>query len=342
MIKKIAQVLFNRWTRNILFWVFIAFLHYYPRESIAGYFSLLGIVFIFYGIPVYINNLWLIPVFLIKRKYALYCLLFIMLLCLTTLETYYAHSWVDRSYPQVNFFAPVNNMRLPFYIFPNLLIFGVMAFGKFMSDVLGNERKMETFKQQQLQSELDGLRAQINPHFLFNALNTIYGMARRTDRETADAVLKLSDILRNNLYNGEKSEISMQEEINLIRRYVSFTSLRLRDKDMIRLEIDADVTNQKIVPLILVSFIENAVKHGLDNHSALPAIDIRILLSGNRLTFSCINAKLPQKKQTERNENAIGLKNVKRRLELCYPGTHKLKIDENNALYMVDLKIELS
>jgi two-component system LytT family sensor kinase len=342
MIKKISELLFNRWTRNVLFWIFVAFLHYYPRESLFGYFLLLAIVFTFYGIPVYINNLWLIPEFLIKRKYAVYCLLFLILLCLTTLETYYVRGWVNRAYPRLNFFALMNDMRLPFYIFPNLLIFGVMAFGKFMSDVLNNERKMETFEQQRLQGELDSLRAQINPHFLFNALNTIYGMARRTDKETADAVLELSDILRNNLYNGQKNQIGMQEEINLIRQYVSFSMLRLKNKEMIHLEIDAAVTNQKIVPLILVPFIENAIKHGLDSPGVRPAIDIRILLSGDHLAFSCVNAKLPQKRKTETKDGAIGLKNVKRRLELCYPGRHELKIVEENEQYMVELKMQLS
>jgi two-component system LytT family sensor kinase len=341
MIKKFSQVLFNRWTRNIVFWFFIAFLHYYPRSSILGYFSLLAVVTIVYGIPVYINNLWLIPKFLIKRKYWLYCGLFIVLLCLTTLQTYYIHSWIKSSFPHLNFFVIMSQMSMPYYIFPNLLIFGLMAFGKFMSDVLNNERKIETFKRQRLQSELESLRAQINPHFLFNALNTIYGMARRTDKETADAVLKLSDILRSSLYNGEKNEVSMQEEINLIRQYVAFSMLRLKNTDMIHLKIDAVVTNQKIVPLILVSFIENAIKHGLDNRSASPAIEIGILLSGDDLTFTCVNAKLPGKHTTEKKDGAIGLKNVKRRLELCYPGRHELKIYEKSERYMVELKLQL-
>jgi LytS/YehU family sensor histidine kinase len=197
-------------------------------------------------------------------------------------------------------------------------------------------------EQQRLQSELESLRTQINPHFLFNALNTIYGMARRTDKETADAVLKLSDILRSSLYNGEKNEISMREEINLIRQYVSFSLLRLKNTNLIHLEIDAEVTNQKIVPLILVSFIENAIKHGLNNRSVSPAIEIAIKLAGNDLIFTCANARLPQKPATEKQRGSIGLKNVKRRLELCYPGRHQLKIDEDNERYIVKLKLQLT
>jgi two-component system, LytTR family, sensor kinase len=342
MIKQLSRFLLNRWTRNALFWMLIAFLHYYPRTDIGGYLALFAIVLIIYGIPVYMNNCWLIPRFLLKRKYGAYGGLFILLLSLTTVNAWYAHSWIARSFPQLNFFTVMRTMAFPYYFLPNLLIFGIMALGKFLADALDNERKMEAYEQLRLESELHLLRAQINPHFLFNALNTIYGIARRKDNDTADAVLKLSDILRNNLYNGEKPQIGMEEEIRLIEQYVSFTLLRLKDKSRIDLRIEAAVAGQKIVPLILVTFIENAVKYGLENNDRSPAVTIDIRLEGSELNFTCVNSKSPAKPSHPGEAEPMGLRNVTRRLALCYPGKHQLRIDDTDQQYMVRLKMQLS
>jgi two-component system LytT family sensor kinase len=341
MIKKIVPVLFNRVTLNVLFWLLFAFLHYYPKENVSGYLLMLAIVVLTYGPAVYFNNLVVIPALLLRRKYMLYALSFITLFALTTLETYYLHGFLIQKMPKLSSFKPMMMMGLPFEIFPNLLIFGMLAFGKFVRDGLKNERRLEEFKQDKLINELASLKAQINPHFLFNALNTIYGMASRTDKETADAVLKLSDILRHNLYTSDKNEISLRDEFNLIRQYISFTLLRLHDKDIIKLHITGDVTNQKIVPLILVPFIENAIKHGLDTHSRQKPVSVSISITGIDLIFNCANSKLKDRAARAENPDAIGLKNVKRRLAICYPNRHELEIMDDREKFTVNLKMKL-
>lgn len=341
MIKKIIPVLFNRVTLNVLFWLIFAFFHYYPKENIFGYILMLAIVTLTYGPSVYINNLILIPGLLLRRKYFPYALSFMALFAFITLETYYLHGILTQKMPKLGSFKPMMTMGLPLEIFPNLLMFGMLAFGKFVSDGLKNERSIQEFKQDKLQNELASLKAQINPHFLFNALNTIYGMASRTDRETADAVLKLSDILRHNLYSSDKNEISLQDELGLIGQYISFTLLRLHHKDIIELHITGTVTNQKIVPLILAPFIENAIKHGLDTHSRQKPVIVLISVTGNELIFSCSNSKLNDKASRVRNPNAIGLKNVQRRLAICYPDRHELEILDDDKKFTVNLKMML-
>jgi two-component system, LytTR family, sensor kinase len=319
----------------VLFWLLFAFLHYYPKDNISGYLLMLAIVVLTYGPAVYFNNLLLIPALLLRRKYMLYALSFITLFALTTLETYYLHGFLIQKMPKLSSFKPMMTMGLPFEIFPNLLIFGMQAFGKFVRDGLKNERRLEEFRQDKLIHELASLKAQINPHFLFNALNTIYGMASRTDKETADAVLKLSDILRHNLYTSDKNEISLQDEFNLIRQYISFTLLRLHDKDIVKLHITGVVTNQKIVPLILAPFIENAIKHGLDTHSKQKPVSVSISITGTDLIFICSNSKLAEKPE------GIGLKNVKRRLTICYPDRHELEIMDDGEKFTVNLRMKL-
>lgn len=341
MIKKIIPVLFNRFTLNVLFWLIFAFFHYYPKENIFGYLLILAIVTLTYGPAVYINNLILIPGLLLQRRYFRYALSFSALFALITLETYYLHGDLAQKLPKLGSFKPMMTMGLPLEIFPNLLMFGMMAFGKFVSDGLKNEQSIQSFKQDKLQNELASLKAQINPHFLFNALNTIYGMASRTDKETADAVLKLSDILRHNLYSSDKNEISLREELGLIRQYISFTLLRLHDKNIIELHIEGTVTNQQIVPLILAPFIENAIKHGLDTHSRQKAVIVLISVTGNELIFNCSNSKFDDMAARVKNPDGIGLKNVRRRLALCYPDRHHLEILDDEKKFTVNLKMTL-
>ena len=342
MIKKIVPVLYNRVTLNVLFWLLFAFFHYYPKEKISGYILIFEIVTLTYGPPVYLNNLVLIPRLLLRRKYFLYAFSFVTLFAFITLETYYLHAILIQKMPKLSTFKPMVTMGLPFEIFPNLLMFGMLAFGKFVNDGLKNERRLQEVQQDKLQNEMASLKAQINPHFLFNALNTIYGMASRTDKETADAILQLSDILRHNLYTSDKNEVSLQDELGLIRQYISFSLLRLHHKDIIRLHITGNVTNQKIVPLILAPFIENAIKHGLDTHSNQKPIFVLISVIGNLLIFNCSNSKLNDKVSHVRNPDAIGLKNVQRRLAICYPDRHELEIIDNDEKFKVNLKMTLS
>jgi len=341
-IKKIISVLCGRVALNVLFWLLFAFFHYYPKENISGYFLMLAITILTYGPPVYVNNLLLIPGLLIRRKYIVYALSFVTLFILITLETYYVHGLLIQKIPKLSAFKPIMTMGLPFEIFPNLLMFGMFALGKFVADGLRNERRLEELERDKLENELASLKAQINPHFLFNALNTIFGMASRTDQETANAVLTLSDILRHNLYTSDKNEISLNDELNLIGKYISFTSLRLHHKDIIKLHITGDVTNQNIVPLILAPFIENAIKHGLDTHSRQKPVFVSISIAGHYLVFSCSNSKLNDKLMQVKNPDGIGLKNVKRRLAICYPGRHELEIMDNSELFTVNLKLKLS
>lgn len=340
-LKKSILLLNTRLSKNILFWLLFSFFHYYPRQNIIDYFIILGLCLVFYGIPIYINNLFLITRFLLKRRYVVYALLFSILLGLTIIETYYVNERAIKILPFLSYTNPFASSNLSYHIFHIILLFAFFALGKFMTDTFQTVRNMELLQQQRLENELESLKSQINPHFLFNALNTIYGMARRTDQKTGNAILTLSDILRHNLYDSSESYISLEKEIQSIKQYISFSQLRLHQKDAISLLIEANNEAQRIRPLLLLPFIENAIKHGLESHPD-GWIKVLLKLNENNLFFECTNSVVNNSVIKASEHKGIGLKNVKRRLELCYPGSHDLQIENDHNRFTVILKIKLS
>jgi len=340
---RIAHLITNRFTRNILFWLLFAFLHYYPRDSIASYLLILSFFLVSYGIPVYINNFILLPRYLVKRKYGTYIAGFLPLLVAAIAGTGLLLRWVAPYLPvgESSMMGPMMTRGLPARIFAVLLVFVLMAFGKFLHDAIRHERDAERLQQQRLQAELAHLHAQINPHFLFNALNTLFGMARRTDLQMAGAVMQLSDILRHNLYECEKPDIPVAEELNVIRQYIAFSRLRLVNDGDIRLLIEADAGEQRIAPLLLLPLIENAFKYGLVTESeGLPRVDIRLCLRENELCFTCANSY--SERDRGQDGGGIGLNNVRRRLQLYYPGRHQLQAGSCGETFRVSLKIQLT
>ncbi|HEV3326284.1 MAG TPA: histidine kinase [Puia sp.] len=340
--RRIAFFFTNRVSRNVLFWLLFAFFHYYPRNDFGAYLVVLGFLAVLYGIPVYINNLVLIPRYLVKRKFGLYVALFLPLFAATVVETQYLNRWGASFLPpgmDMRPMSPFSGIGLPAHIVPILLLFTLMAFGKMLNDVLQHQRETERRQQERLAAELEQLQSQINPHFLFNALNTIYGMARRTDQQTANAVLQLSDILRHSLYESGKEAIPIDQEVNILRQYIAFTRLRLHRKDKVEFRVDVEAGQQKIAPLLLLPFIENAFKHGLASQEEdVSQIDIGLRLSGSELCFTCANNYRPK---TPPPQKGIGLNNVRRRLQLFYPGRHNLEIGTDREKYQVSLKIQL-
>lgn len=340
----IIRKLTGRVSRNIVFWLLATFYLHSSRSTFYPYFpALLAVVFVSFGIPGYINNLWLIPKYLVKGKYIPYIILFVLLLALTATGSYYETHWVNDHIKGLNYMDSVKDVALPYHAFPSMLMFSMLAFGKFMGDAIRNQHRLDDLEKEKLKSELESLRSQINPHFLFNALNTIYGMARRTDEETAGAIIKLSDILRHGLYECDDNEIELEKEVLFIRQYIEFAKLRLYDKDKIRLQVEGDIGRQKIAPLLLMPFIENAIKHGMGDNSTEPDIDVNITLSQNTLYFKCTNSNLgkPKRREFLSSTGGIGLRNVRRRLQLLYAGRHSLDVKDDAGAFSIELNLQL-
>jgi hypothetical protein len=335
---KISLLFSSRISRNVIFWILFSFFHYYPRNSFLSFFIVLTILSVFYGLPVYFNNLYLIPKLFLRNRLIKYFICLAVLILIATLETKYINLWIGRFLPPAGFISPISDMGLPGHIIQILLLFAVLAIGKFAGDAIELESNREKLMKNNLEAELDTLKSQVNPHFLFNALNTIYGMARRTDPETAEAVMQLSGILRHNLYEGSGGEILLSREVEVLNQYIEFNRLRIHENDRILMNTDSSISDQKIAPMLLLPFVENAFKHGLSQSSGKNWITVDLKILDKEFFFRCANSAKDKSSQIGKG---IGLKNAKRRLELCYPESHILDIHSENNQFIVDLKIKL-
>src|SRR5690606_23271534 len=197
-----------------------------------------------------------------------------------------------------------------------------------------DRKSLETEK---LNAELAFLRSQINPHFLFNSLNNIYSLAYKKSEKTPEAILKLSEIMRYMLYESNEDLVLLEEEINYLENYIELQKLRFKEKVYVDLHVDIDEEGLRIMPLLLISFLENAFKHGVSTDELKP-IRIDIGVQKRRLHFKAENAKNQVNKDQTRG---VGLTNLKRRLQLGYPDRHTINIVESEHYYTSELFIYL-
>ena len=195
-------------------------------------------------------------------------------------------------------------------------------------------------QQRQLQTELDFLKAQINPHFLFNTLNNLYALALKKSAQSPDAILKLSAILRYLLYDSNTSTVSFDKEKEIMEAYIDIELLRLDSSELVAISIEADQPYQ-IPPLLWLPILENVFKHGTRTMAEGNAVSFRFEILQNTLTIYAQNKeKLVSNVQPE--QGGIGLSNLGKRLELLYPGKHTLAISRENNDYISQLTIALA
>ena len=199
-----------------------------------------------------------------------------------------------------------------------------------------NEKK--SLENLNLNAEVNFLKSQINPHFLFNTLNSIYSQAHNKSEHTEYSILKLSELLRYVLYETGEERVPLERDIQYINNYIDLQRIRLSSKITLRYTINGNLSGNTIAPLMLITFIENAFKHGI-SYTQPSVIDIDITVFEKTLTLTVSN---PVVKNDIFTQGGLGLKNVTRRLELLYPGKHNLTISQTDNQYLVNLKIDLT
>lgn len=195
----------------------------------------------------------------------------------------------------------------------------------------------EVAEKEQLKTELAFLKSQVNPHYLFNTINDIYSLAQQQLAEAPDALLKLSEVLRYMLRESDDPYVLLASEIDYLKNVIELQKIGHKGQAYINFEVQGAVNDQKIAPLILINFIENAFKHGVFKDKEFP-IQISIVVNQHQLRFSLFNKVNTLKKD---RTGGIGLANVQRRLALIYPDRHQLYINQQNGNFTVDLKISL-
>lgn len=230
---------------------------------------------------------------------------------------------------------------LSFYIYTGLeilFILGTTTAIQLFQDLAIARGRIETLETKKLQTELDLLKAQINPHFLFNSLNNIYVLTRTDPPQASETILQLSDILSYQLYDCAKEKVLLEKEIEYLRNFLELHSIR-REKAQITFDFEGNAKGISIPPLLFIPFVENAVKHGNSvSENGYIQVEMKVEKE-SKVLFSVANTKgepLP-----ETSKGGLGLENVKRRLDLLYPSRHQLKIEDKNGVFRVDLEIEI-
>ena len=195
--------------------------------------------------------------------------------------------------------------------------------------------------EERLRSELSFLRSQISPHFIFNILNSLVYLIR-TDTPLAESVtIRLSELMRYMLYSSEDAQVPLADEIDYLSNYIGLQEVRFGEDVAIRFRYEGDPGSHQIEPMILIPFVENAFKHGVGMVAA-PVIDIVLSIRGDRLTFEVENKVSGDNRDSKDASSGIGLRNVRRRLELLYPSRHLLDAGERDGWFRVQLALQLA
>jgi len=190
------------------------------------------------------------------------------------------------------------------------------------------------------EAELNFLKSQINPHFVFNTLNSVYFLIHKDNAEARGALHKFSEMLRYQLYEVKDDKIPVEKEIHYLKDYMDLQQLRKDEHYTVQFRCAPDVKGFSIEPLILLPFVENAFKHISHYPDKANYVIVELSIQRNQFLFSVTNSKEAQ--PTTEQQGGIGLKNVRRRLELLYPRRHELTIDNTDHTFTIQLKLQLS
>lgn len=212
---------------------------------------------------------------------------------------------------------------------------------KFAWDALGKQRQLENLQAAIQESELQFLKSQINPHFLFNNLNNLYAYAIEQSDKTPTIILELSSVLRYMLYDCQAAFVPLAKELEQLTNFTRLSELQIEERGVVDLNIGDIPGGYQIAPLILIVFIENAFKHSQSSQSDKIRIHIRVQTTADgQLDFRCENSFDPTS-NTEQLDRGIGLANVRKRLALLYPEQHRLDIEQTNERFRVHLRLKL-
>lgn len=326
---------------HIIFWMLVLGTWFFLRKEnyaspdIAFVVTLIKVADL--ALLIYVTNYVLIPLLLYKKKYVWFGLTFVlMILSSSVIKMRFLGILIDN--PALYNWSVDLKSRLYDNILPHffLVIAGVAV--KLMFDYGKLQQRMAETAKEKAEAELNFLKSQINPHFVFNSLNSVYFLINKENADARGALHKFSEMLRYQLYemNGEK--IPVEKEIHYLMDYTDLQQLRKDEKYNVEFYCAPEVKNFMIEPLLLIPFVENAFKHISHYNEKLNSVRIKMTCNNGTFDFNIENSTEPNKVS---HQGGIGLENVKRRLELLYPGKHKLEINEVDDIFIVDLKLEV-
>ena len=288
----------------------------------------------------YLNYFYFLPRFLVRKNIARYILEFLIpFAALITLRVHLQRYLIDGYTYQSGYFYSTLYIVQTISITLFIVIFVGML--RFAVDWFEFEAKKKEVENERLTAELNFLKAQINPHFLFNTLNNLYYLVFTKSDNATEVIAKLSQMMRYMIYESNHPKVHLKKEIDYMQNYIDLERMRLNGEVPIKLSIHGDTHQTMIAPLILITFLENAFKHGVSTTSSGAWVNICLHLEGNQCTYTVENSKPASQPQTS-SKSGIGLRNVERRLELSYPDQYLLQTENLPDRYKVQLKITLN
>jgi sensor histidine kinase YesM len=294
------------------------------------YYSIISLI-VFMGIGVYVNLYFLIPRYLFLKKYSHYAL-FVSILILSTSLLFVI--WISK-FEQIDWFSR-------FIVMVIIVVFSLMmtSAGKFLFEYLQKMIKLKEIENKQLKAELNILKSQVNPHFLFNTLNNLYGLITQNENQkAAEITLKLAELTRYLLESSKKEKVSIKRELQFIEDYLCLEKIRLSNNTDIKFDVSGIEEEMFVAPLLFIPLVENAFKHGLQTVTEKSFAHFSLAIQGDDLFFEAKNSI--GKKFQNYSTSGTGIANLKNRLQLIYPEKHQLDIENTANFYKVTLHLEL-
>lgn len=298
---------------------------------------------LFYIGIVYANLYYLFPKYLKTNNLFTYLALLILLVVLSTPVEVLLHYLFFRDPGQTfdDVFTFKNNSA--FFLGSFFVGFSSSIY-KIINDWMEHQRERMDLQRQNLTSELKYLKTQINPHFFFNTLNSLYALTLKKSDKAPEIVLKLSEMMRYMLYESNERMISLTQEINYIQNYLELERLRHGSNFKMEITINGDPNGHQIAPLLFIPFLENSFKHGLDHQLKSGYVDMNLDIKEKSLHLSIINSvpEIDNSIPKEKKVGGIGLTNVRRRLNILYPNKHNLEISSREREFKISLDLQIS
>mgnify|MGYP001597756885 CR=1 FL=1 len=328
------------WVLYFLFWVYVLS----PGLTKSDFYINSAVIVSIHAVVSYFNIYFLFPVFLQKRLYWQYFLAILLSISLGSLM-------------QAGSFTLLNTVGDEFKVdllSPRFLLSTAMAITytsaitmslKLVKHWYEKERLAKELEKVNTETELKYLKSQINPHFLFNSLNSIYALSLQKSDLAPDLILKLSDILRYLLYDGSEKKVSLAQELKYLKSYLELEKVRHGSRMDLEIEVTGDTDKEEIAPMLLIPFVENSFKHGLGKDMSKGYVKVLVDAADGNLKFAIANSKPINGSEVSSKKGykgGIGLINVKKRLKLLYPNKHTLNVDSSDKEFQVTLNIKLS
>jgi hypothetical protein len=333
----IDQLLRQRLAQHILFWIAVIIYFTIGYGAPGRYGETIYRVLLFLPGHIFLTYIffyYLIPVFLLNKKYLAFSLLGILTYILSLLYAFFVNFYLLELFQ-------LKSIWVGSPLIAQTTMLGAALSIKFLKKYYQEKKRALEIDQQKTKAELNFLKSQVHPHFLFNTLNNLYSLVLEKSPKAPEVLLKLSELLRFLIYESSSPFIPLQLEISLMRKYIELEQLRYGDRLDVSISVQGDLENRFISPLLFLPLIENAFKHGVSNQIDQCWISLNIYMEENKLHFKLVNSKEDEKSRKHVSHKGIGLNNVKKRLELVYPEAHLFEIKDGIEMFIINLRLDL-